>query len=168
MLSKVVTPAIDDFRELVFLASCAPNPTNAGQKILGRVSDWTKSMETLASSLAEKSNLALDVLTENGYDVKTTVWRDELEKMLTISTGHVTHETAKLLASDAIPSTTVFAKGEYGWLIYIPDVMVDYVMPEHRPAELHAAMFLAHKLGCVWLVLDCDAPEIEELPTFKW
>ena len=59
----------------------------------------------------------------------------------------------------------VYAKGEYGWWIFVPD---EDMMPETIPEELAACLNHARKAGCKWLCLDCDADVIDELAKFSW
>ncbi len=89
----------------------------------------------------------------------------EITKCLTISTAHVTENTAQKLSRD--PNTNelglcVYEKGEHGYWIVVPDYRVVI------PADLAACLELARKNDCRWLCLDRDGEEVHELPTYDW
>lgn len=89
----------------------------------------------------------------------------EIEPMLTISTGHITKDTADAfdakMGDDGIPA--FFPKGDYGWFVFVPD----QIEPE-CPADLASLLRFAKEKGCTWLVLDCDAEQVDGLPTYDW
>jgi len=91
----------------------------------------------------------------------------EIHKMLVISTGHVSKETAKLLEGEAFEDShelpLTFTWGDYGWLIY---AQADPQEPEGFPADLQACMDFSKKHGCQWLRLDCDGEPADGLKYF--
>lgn len=95
----------------------------------------------------------------------------EFTKMLTISTLHVSEETAKKLdatCDDAMAADhwmpPIYEKDGFGWFIFIDtDVMKEY---ENIPADLKTVLTYAANCGCTWLCLDADADQIPELPTY--
>lgn len=91
----------------------------------------------------------------------------EIDKIVTVSTGHVSKETAAMLEAGTV-STATFAKGEYGWFVYAGSYDENLPNGDTMPAELGALINLAGRNGCVWLVLDCDGPILEGFPTFDW
>ena len=106
----------------------------------------------------------------------------EITKMLTISTAHISKETAEILddadASACFP-IAVYNKEGYGWWIYIPDHYKEIFVPGNYysdidipdsdiPMDLHACIGLAIDNDCQWLCLDRDAAETEKLETFCW
>lgn len=93
----------------------------------------------------------------------------EITQTLTISTSHITGETAELLYDtkwDGCGCLSVFDKIDYGWWIYIAPWYNDY--KENVPVDLDACIQLARNNNCEWLCLDCDAAETELLPTYEW
>jgi hypothetical protein len=101
-----------------------------------------------------------------------------VEKMMCLSTGHITEETAKAFATleDLSPPPAwlqrliVYLHGEYGWLLCIGGDAVDHIdlVNDGVPEELYGVMKHAHAHDCEWLLLDQDADLIDELPHFDW
>lgn len=93
----------------------------------------------------------------------------DITKCLTISTAHITEETSKKLQLDPctnILGLSVYEKGEYGWWIYVGDDLS--ILPKDLPLDLMACICEAFTNNCQWLCLDCDAEELDELPTYEW
>lgn len=88
----------------------------------------------------------------------------EINKMLTISTAHISEETAKLLDKDEI-GIPVFNKGNYGWFIFVPQYN-DYV--SYIPKDLNHLLTFAKDCDCDWLCLDADGEILDYLETFVW
>ena len=85
-----------------------------------------------------------------------------IEPMMVISTAHVSPATLEGLQSDAgegAPHRVI--PHAYGALLYVG---------EEAPcaADLTAPLDFARRSGCVWLNLDCDGPEVPELPGHNW
>jgi hypothetical protein len=98
--------------------------------------------------------------------VKTAEKAGPFESMLTISTSHVSQETAKKLEwEDA--HVTQFEHGDYGWLIYVNPEGHDWA-GTGVPPDLTLLMLHAHQCGCCWLLLDSDGAVLPEVPTFDW
>lgn len=101
----------------------------------------------------------------------------EIEKMLVLSTGHLTKVTAALLndaAEEDPPFCTLewgpaFARDE-GWLFYVPPITENGEPddPEGAPEDLTRVFMLAREHGCMWVMLDCDGPQVEGLPYQTW
>lgn len=88
----------------------------------------------------------------------------EISKMITVSTAHVSTETAELLENGKL-NIVVFDKGDYGWFIYLSNED-DYYY--NIPTELNNLMKFAKDLGCEWLCLDCDGEVLEYFEVFNW
>ncbi|MGN0485535.1 MAG: hypothetical protein ACI4HI_18505 [Lachnospiraceae bacterium] len=88
----------------------------------------------------------------------------EIANVLTLSTGHVTRETSKLLDNDAV-GVVVYTKGEYGWFILTCDWKE---FEDSIPEDLKKCIDYAAKIGCDLICLDPDGAVIKELPTYKW
>ena len=89
----------------------------------------------------------------------------DIEKMLTISTAHVSHETEEKLDKESYSDEmqlSVYKKEDYGWFIFIPDTIDDKNIPD----ELKKCIELAKRNDCSWLCLDCDGNIEEGLETF--
>lgn len=84
----------------------------------------------------------------------------EISKMLTISTAHITEQTAEFLSTNVI--TVPHYEYEYGYFIYIPE----YDM--NLPQDLMDCMLFAKANGCEWLRLDCDGYYVDELERYDW
>lgn len=84
-----------------------------------------------------------------------------IQRVLELSTSHLTFEEAQGDAIGAIASMTC----DYGWLFSTaPTVGVD----KRQLPNLHAALELARSLGCDYLRLDSDGPVTTRLPHFDW
>jgi len=96
------------------------------------------------------------------------MYDSQIEKMLVISTAHVTKETATALdrRGATMGGLLSYPHGEYGWMFYI--AYVEKVDEDIVPDELMAAARYAQGLGCTWLLLDRDAGAIADLPTWEW
>jgi hypothetical protein len=94
----------------------------------------------------------------------------EIEKMITLSTGHIQASTAEYLNQDYHDTNlVVYEKDEFGWFIsldseYIPEMLKTL----ETPADLAQVIAYALDHGCTWLALDVDGQELEELPTYEW
>lgn len=99
----------------------------------------------------------------------------EIDQMLTISSVHVSQSTRELLDeviddTCCVPMPPVYEKSGYGWFVAcLPDYDNESlrVTLEDYPADLAAAMRLAKEHGCIWLCIDCDGPEVDELEKFE-
>lgn len=89
----------------------------------------------------------------------------EISKMTTVSTGHISKETADLLENDNIYELIVYQKDEYGWFIFLSEKDDYYVS---IPDELLKLIKFAKDLGCSWLCLDRDGDILEYLEVFDW
>lgn len=94
----------------------------------------------------------------------------EITKMLTISTAHITKETALLLdiCTDGVVreiSNPVYSKGDYGWFIYIGCNDSD---DPFIPNDLRKCLKLAENNDCDWLCLDRDAEIVDGLDKYEW
>lgn len=93
----------------------------------------------------------------------------EIDKMLTISSRHVSADTKDLLDQAADdneedPMPPVFEKQGYGWLVACdPDNEETW---DNYPADLVQCMKLTRDNGCFWLCLDADGPRVETLEFF--
>ena len=86
----------------------------------------------------------------------------EISKMLTISTVHISKETAALLNENNL-SIPVFNKGEHGWFVWVEDN--NEVIPE----DLSKAIDLAQNMDCEWLCLDTDGEILDHcLAVYEW
>lgn len=96
----------------------------------------------------------------------------EISKVLTISTAHITEDTATKLRNSADINEmqlTVYEKAEYGWWIFISDDLDEFFNNgENIPQELWECMRFAASCECNWLCLDCDGEELNELQKFEW
>lgn len=103
-----------------------------------------------------------------------------IDRMLDASTAHIRDTTAKELDQNLQDkegplwdALSYVAWHEYGWIFFVPtapDIAAGLMGPEFDKAypELSAVLSFAAAQGVQYLKLDCDAPEIEALPTFNW
>lgn len=104
----------------------------------------------------------------------------EITKMLTLSTAHISQDTAAKLEQESDTNAmglTVYEKSgsgaSYGWFLYIsPEHTAGYskqaVQAGTLPSDLASCMALAHDMGCTVLCLDCEGPIVPYLEKFDW
>lgn len=94
----------------------------------------------------------------------------EICKMLTLSTAHITKETANTLkersAHWADYDLVIYDKDTFGWWIHISEEGTEDL--HSVPADLVACINFALDNGCEWLCIDCDGPIEESLPIYEW
>ena len=83
----------------------------------------------------------------------------EIEKMLVLSTSHITGEAA-------LTRAITYPKSEYGWFVYVPGDL--NLRGDGHPKCLHDCMNFALKHDCHWIMFDCDGLTVEELPSYDW
>lgn len=94
----------------------------------------------------------------------------EISKMLTLSTAHITEQTAiglEKATKSAEPDLDlcVYTKEGYGFFIHIPD---DWQDGRNIPPDLRDCMELADSHNCKWLCLDRDGDVTEKLQVYVW
>ncbi len=87
----------------------------------------------------------------------------EIRKFLTLSTGHVTAETATKL--DLYPAAWGIYGGplEAGWFIWAPEHDI-----EGAPEDLMRVLRFARAHDCPYVLFDRDGDVIPDLPTWEW
>ena len=93
----------------------------------------------------------------------------EIDKMLTISSLHVSADTKDLLDQAADdneedPMPPVYEKQGYGWFVACDSDNEETW--DNYPADLVQCMKLTRDNGCFWLCLDADGPRVETLEFF--
>ena len=99
----------------------------------------------------------------------------EFTRMVTVSTAHVTEETANMLEKAShgdldLPTMTVYEKKfngttPVGYFIYLC-VKPEQIDPNGLPEDLVALVNLAKFCGAGMVCLDGDGPEVEGLPSY--
>lgn len=90
-----------------------------------------------------------------------------ISAMATISTAHIDKDTSELFkdrGSRADAAPPVYAKGEYGWLVYVPEDEKD----DSEIKCLRDIAAWARRNGISVVCLDCDAEPVPELKTYDW
>lgn len=101
----------------------------------------------------------------------------EITQMLTLSTAHITKETANRLTYECRPmlpkeytesmsfngGLSIFEKDEFGWFIWTGGAYLNKL-----PEDLAQCIKLAQSVGCDWLCLDSDGLIEESLKTYEW
>ncbi|GGG18510.1 DUF5983 family protein [Paenibacillus abyssi] len=95
---------------------------------------------------------------------------DTIVKTLVLSTGHISKETKEWIdKSDEEPvPLTIYEKSIYGWMILVPQDDRDAELLKDVPESLQAVIEYAVRHDCSWVMLDCDANCIPELPQYDW
>lgn len=91
----------------------------------------------------------------------------EITKMLTLSTIHITQETADKLnyeLNNDVMFITVYTKEDYGWFIYLPENFEEIDVPE----DLMKCLLFAKDLDCGILCLERDGEVLSYLNKYNW
>lgn len=93
-----------------------------------------------------------------------------IEKVLTISTAHISTETDERLCNGDMNEAglAVYEKGDCGFWIHIDPVIEVFWYKDEIPEDLMRCIKLAQKNGCSWLCLDCDGDKVPDMPTYEW
>lgn len=100
--------------------------------------------------------------------------RSAIDKVLTISSFHVSPDTSekldKLDTEPAFPhiDLSVYPKADFGWWICIDPCIVKDDGTRRIPDDLMDCIRFAWKHDCTWLCFDCDGEIIPELKTYDW
>ena len=96
----------------------------------------------------------------------------EIDKMLTLSTAHITENTATLLANNIkkdnpyLKNIAVYPKGDYGYFIYMIDEISENDI--RLPADLRTCLQYALDLKCTMLCFDRDGDIMSDLKEYNW
>lgn len=85
----------------------------------------------------------------------------EINKMLALSTAHVSQETASLL-DEGKGGVVSYMKEGHGWFVYAG------FLGDYAPPELRACVEYAVKHDCEWIMFDGDVEPLDELKQFEW
>ncbi len=93
----------------------------------------------------------------------------EIRAFVTISTGHVTAATAKILNNTPCAEWPCVggSYADYGWFFYAHDENAG-VADQRIPDDLFAVMTWARQIGFSHVLLDRDAEQVEDLPWHDW
>jgi len=93
----------------------------------------------------------------------------EIRAFVTISTGHVTAATAKILDNTSCAEWPCVggSYADYGWFFYAHDENAG-VADQRIPDDLFAVMTWARQKGFSHVLLDRDAEQAEDLPWHDW
>jgi hypothetical protein len=88
----------------------------------------------------------------------------ESAQIAIISTGHVSAETAHILNTQNERTWPVCGGNydEYGWFM-----RVDSDDPD-LPSDLREVFVRMESLGFKYVLFDCDAEEVSDLPMYEW
>jgi hypothetical protein len=86
------------------------------------------------------------------------------EKMLVLSTAHISEATKDVLDGEGIEGVIHYDKEGFGWWIFVSPGYKEVDMP----ADVMLLMITAEKNDCKWIMLDCDVPVDSTLPSFDW
>lgn len=84
----------------------------------------------------------------------------EISKILTLSTAHISFQTASLLDQDALECSR--RTDEYGYVINT------YWADHSLTQDLNQVLDFARDNGCDYVNLDRDGPVVDELPAYDW
>ena len=91
----------------------------------------------------------------------------EINKMLSLSTGHVSEDTARLMDNDAIGQVVIYDKPNFGWFVHVPERFELDEVKCSCPNDLFQCLDFAEKRGCGWIMFDSDVEPINELNMYR-
>jgi hypothetical protein len=146
-------------------------PIKAGSEMQGEaVIVVTKLLTEVAALMNEPvkvEDLVKGVLEDHGVKISDT--EDAMFKAMEFSTGHVSLETSKRLASDSIASLNVvdhmYGGEAYGWWIQVPEQGDDL---SNIPGDLLEVLNIASQHNARWVLLDRDVAAREGLTVYDW
>jgi len=107
--------------------------------------------------------------------MKKHTYKDALEKMVVISTGHITRKDADILKEGSPFLMLRVIPHEYGWFVTgYADPHEDWPDYSDHLRELGLSesfimiLFDLRVSNVLWVNFDCDGYEIENLPTYEW
>lgn len=112
---------------------------------------------------------ARDAFLRLGPTLRVEVSTPEIDRVMTVSTAHVSPETARAMDDDPEANQItlpVYRKGEFGWFVYLNGSSEHDVL--NLPDDLRACVRLARANDCSILCLDRDAATLRSLPTHSW
>jgi len=92
----------------------------------------------------------------------------EIVQLLVLSTRHLPEVVLKVIEKYAL--VTAY-RTRHGALLHVPEDHdeADFVGVPHKPGTaLLKVMTEAHRLGCPYVLFDCDGDTIASLPTYPW
>lgn len=110
---------------------------------------------------------------EIAYSLVEEILKDQIKKcnketdsMLTLSTAHITSQTAEFIDKGLIKESNIhcYPKNEYGWFLNINSVTIAQNLPE----DLKNVINYAVNHGYSFICFDRDAEEIDDLETYEW
>lgn len=90
----------------------------------------------------------------------------DIEKVVVLSTAHVSEDTATKLDNNRLKITVINMK--YGWFIPVDEYNLTQSKNDGFPTELHNLMHMAKDMDCQWLHLDSAGNTVSWLPTYDW
>jgi hypothetical protein len=87
----------------------------------------------------------------------------EIEKMLVLSTSHLTEQTCNGWFEKHKEDFPCYEKIGAGWFVH---VVVDGVT--EYPDDLQKCISLAIEIKCDWIMFDRDGPVLEYLLSYDW
>ena len=116
---------------------------------------------------------SVHVLNKDQMAVNIELGNDEeicldITKCLTISTYHITEDTALKLEREVLEDKmglVIYKKDEFGFFVHCPDQITDGL---NIPEDLRDCILLAQKHDCFWLCLDRDGEVVDGLDVQIW
>lgn len=100
-----------------------------------------------------------------------TLAKPWIDKILDMSTGHITKKDDDLLGNKDFENPLSLYRFDYGYFVFCmgaesgwAGVLLNYGYSQ----ALVDILALGKSLDCKFVKLDCDGMEYKELPTFEW
>ncbi|WP_266032687.1 DUF5983 family protein [Brucella intermedia] len=172
-MGTVTEPTLNEILHIAGLAhswleSIGPDdedqPTDWEWAAVNKITEWAHALEKFGP--ASEIKLAIAVLAKHNelWWVVKSLEPYSIEGVYTISTAHITQETAEALNGGNNFDLIVNDKGQAGWWIYV----ADHASWAKVPGDLKQCLKAAKALGCPWLCLDQDAAQVDGLEVWDW
>lgn len=102
--------------------------------------------------------------------MKKLIEKPWIDKILDVSTIHITKRDSELLEADASTGSShalLVREYEEGFFVYVDKHGGEKCREDFSP-EFKAIIAEARRRKCKWVCFDCDAMEYDELPKFEW
>lgn len=93
-------------------------------------------------------------------ELETAPTDADVVRMLDVSTSHLPQDICENLGDYNLITT----KREFGWLIVVPEIINNHLLPE----PLARLLVYAERRNCPYILLDADGPNHESLSSYDW
>lgn len=162
-LREEVNIEIPELAEKIDLSERGLRDIESGYRAPGK-----KTLERIALVLGKKFNyFDSELLFSNDINKETLEKSNEVDKIITLSSGHISERTATYLNGKNRNELVVYDKEGFGWFIYLGSEDLEEHL-SYIPEDLVKVIRYAQNYNCKWLCLDGGASYADKLPQYDW